>query len=519
MTGGGRPAPDVRDTVVVTGGTGPTAVETQDVRHAGARASDAAQALGRAAAACRAARADLDAVLLGGPSRLGADPVREALADADVRRWARVAASHLDEAGERLRHRAAACELDASRLLRAAGLYEEAEAAALRAVGGGPSDLLLALRTGLLLVSRPESALLAAWTGIVESPEAREALVAGVSWLVTGADPRGSGGDRTPVGAARSFVTELEETFGVGDRTVVLRPGDTAFPGGAGPAWRDRPATDLVDAVGRITDVEQAAGDVVTVQEVTHADGTRTWVVVIPGMSPALSATEPNDMLTNLELVGGLPDEVTEGVQQAMEEAGVPADEQVVLLGHSQGGIAAMALAGSAVFRERFRLGGVVTVGSPVAHHDAGRGVPVLHVEHTDDLVPSLDGRSNPATPDRVTVRATPSGGPGLGGLVEAVNPVATHGVDRYTGTLAAALALGDPRLAGTAARIEPMLTGVSATTTSVRLERDIDPDLAGAASTAARRVWESLPGTRLPTVPLPVPLPGSAGAGALSSP
>jgi hypothetical protein len=53
---------------------------------------------------------------------------------------------------------------------------------------------------------------------------------------------------------------------------------------------------------------------------------------------------------------------------------------------------------------------GVLTLGSPIAQVDLPADIPVLAIEHSNDVVPALSGKVNPLTENLVTVaREIPS--------------------------------------------------------------------------------------------------------------
>lgn len=84
-----------------------------------------------------------------------------------------------------------------------------------------------------------------------------------------------------------------------------------------------------------------------------------------------------------------------------MAQAGIPSGAPVMLVGHSQGGMSAAALAADSDFRARFNVTQVVTAGAPIARFDVPDSVQVLAVENSHHLVPQLDGGANP---DRANV-------------------------------------------------------------------------------------------------------------------
>jgi pimeloyl-ACP methyl ester carboxylesterase len=140
----------------------------------------------------------------------------------------------------------------------------------------------------------------------------------------------------------------------------------------------------------------------ISVQELTHPDGTRAWVIEIPGTETwEFNAHNPMDGTTNLRLIGGVPDDMTDMVLEAMRLSRIGPDEPVMLAGHSQGGMAAMSVA--AAVGGLYSVRAVVTAGTPDIPRGAPSGVQVRHYEHTGELVPQLDGIAR-QTSEQVTV-------------------------------------------------------------------------------------------------------------------
>ena len=98
-------------------------------------------------------------------------------------------------------------------------------------------------------------------------------------------------------------------------------------------------------------------------------------------------------------------------VLEAMERAGIGKDEPVALIGHSQGGIVAAAIASD--MADRYTFEHVVTCGSPVANHPIPERTWVTSVEIDDELVAALDGAANPATENWLTISGTVHKAPG----------------------------------------------------------------------------------------------------------
>lgn len=207
------------------------------------------------------------------------------------------------------------------------------------------------------------------------------------------------------------------------------------------------------------------SGSAVRVRRVDDGGAVR-WVVQVPGTQEwgPRAGRDPSDTTTNLELMDDGRAALLAGVLQAMRDAGVGAHDDVLLTGHSQGGIAALALACDPVARAEFRgLDTVVTAGSPVGRLRPPPDVTVLSLEHLRDPVPRLDGSPNPDAARWTTVRrdALPDvvaqHGPGS---AAALDPVSSHGGSTYTATAAAVDASRDPALQPVLSALAPFLGG-----------------------------------------------------------
>jgi hypothetical protein len=164
--------------------------------------------------------------------------------------------------------------------------------------------------------------------------------------------------------------------------------------------------TDLGDL---LDDLSGTAGDdvadgVISVQELRRPDGSVRYVVQLPGTDDFVSDTAIRNMGSNLDLVAGDDTAYGEAVRDALATAGVPDDAPVMLVGHSQGGMQAAALAADPGFD--FHVTHVVTAGSPVATAGVPDEVTVLSLENTGDVVPLLDGEPNPDRAHHTTVQA-----------------------------------------------------------------------------------------------------------------
>jgi hypothetical protein len=167
-------------------------------------------------------------------------------------------------------------------------------------------------------------------------------------------------------------------------------------------------AADLIERVGELypTGGADAGTGHVAIERIEHPDGTRAWIVEIPGTQNFLpnGGSNPFDFTADLQMMSGQTSDVMIGVAAAMREAGIPPGDPVMLVGHSLGGIGAMALASNRAFSSRFNVQAVVTAGSPVARFAPVGDVSVLSLENSTDIVWALDGAPNPDRPEWITV-------------------------------------------------------------------------------------------------------------------
>ncbi|GAB3033355.1 hypothetical protein GCM10011376_30910 [Nocardioides flavus (ex Wang et al. 2016)] len=246
-----------------------------------------------------------------------------------------------------------------------------------------------------------------------------ESLVPGAGLLAPGDGPIGQA---TTNDAARLMALLL------GDDTdsSVVRRGDLDDHG-AGPT---APAglEDLVHqlaATQRLPLTGEVDHGAIQVQQVGRAPDER-YIVYLPGtedMRPVPAAGDrARDMETNYQLIGRTDSSYGHGIQEAMTEAGL-AGKEVMLVGHSQGGMVATSLAADPDFARHFDVRHVVTAGSPTAQVPyVPDGTGALHLENRGDAVPLLDGEDNPDQPLRTTVRFD-------AGDHDVVD---NHGLDRY---------------------------------------------------------------------------------------
>jgi hypothetical protein len=135
-----------------------------------------------------------------------------------------------------------------------------------------------------------------------------------------------------------------------------------------------------------------------------NSTGNKTAVVYIPGTQTTGfgEGANPLDMASNIQAMSSSGEAASErAVLLAMRQAGIESHDEVILVGHSQGGMVAGNLA---AFPSGFVAAGLVAFGAPLAHIKNLKA-PVMAIEHVNDPVPNLSGKANPMKKNWVTVQ------------------------------------------------------------------------------------------------------------------
>lgn len=166
------------------------------------------------------------------------------------------------------------------------------------------------------------------------------------------------------------------------------------------------------------------------------------YIVTIPGTSEwnVQSGSNPMDTVGNLSSASGDLSTASQAVKMAMEKAGISPDAPVFLVGHSQGGMTAAALAASDGFRAQFNVTNVMTYGSPIDSTHIPDNIKTLALQHPFDAVPRLDqGNAKPVgllpMPWESSNNATVVTLPLLSGW-DSVNPIANHDFQLYANSV-----------------------------------------------------------------------------------
>jgi len=130
----------------------------------------------------------------------------------------------------------------------------------------------------------------------------------------------------------------------------------------------------------------------------------KLYVVYVPGTrdKTILPTGDPFDLSNGVALLAK-PDSAAshQAVLDAMKRDGIKTTDKILMVGYSQGGTIA---ADIATGHHKFKPIGLVTFGAPIAQFDLPARLPVLSVEHTNDIVPALSGAVNPLTTNWLTV-------------------------------------------------------------------------------------------------------------------
>ncbi|MFC8923787.1 hypothetical protein [Cellulosimicrobium sp. NPDC057127] len=507
-------APDPTANVTVVGGTVTTA-DAEAILAQSAVLRSAVDLVTEARTGCRTAR-----LRVGGARWAGAGP----LSGGTLGPGALTAGAAGTTSGALREHAAALEALDAldaaladleSRLdglalrtAKASGTYVAAESAAWQAFGAVADVPLLGLwAAGLVGQGAFLHALLTgdgfAWERFVTGGgPMHERAVASTGALLGLLDPDRDPSEAPTVANAAAVLRGLAQGWRglFHDRLRVERlapersPDDALMP----------PPRDAQDLLRRIDVVYGTAGEdnpvphsTIALEKIVHDDGGTTWVVTIPGTQLGRWGT-PFSMTSNYGVMGSEDADAAQLAEAAdsaalvlaaLEDAEVAAEDEVVLVGHSQGGMVAAAVAAAtaggtaggtaagtagasgAGGRPQYRVTHVVTAGAPVGGLPLPPTVLGTHVENRQEGVSALDGMPNPAAAGQLTVtRDHDVGGEGDPGAVP-------HGVGFHVQTLTDAEAIGHPGLAAHLDAVERSLDGQRVETRYYRgtLELDVE--------------------------------------------
>jgi hypothetical protein len=197
------------------------------------------------------------------------------------------------------------------------------------------------------------------------------------------------------------------------------------------------PPPTLPQLAARLRLLSNSGQPLVRIEQYRFGEHNR-FIVYIPGtQNLSLKTTSnPFDMRSNLLLLAGGRSAASRAAELAMRRAGVGAQDEVMLVGHSQGGLIALDLARrSASGLVPYRVEHVVTFGTPAGLNTANTLPNVVSFENRADLVPKLEFRDNQSEKNWLTLEGT---------VLD--NPIDAHRMESYEQILVEKLAFGENR-------------------------------------------------------------------------
>lgn len=174
----------------------------------------------------------------------------------------------------------------------------------------------------------------------------------------------------------------------------------------------------------------------VVITEVRGDDGQTRYIVNIPG-TEMKDKWGPTGLDTDLAVLsdavttmGSPRSELVQEVVEIMREAGITEDSEVMLSGHSLGGMVAASIASDPGLVHDLGIKAIATQGSPIAGYPIDSKVDVLSVEHNQDPIAQLDGADNPRRDNWTTVSVDDP--------ERSANPIGPHASRHYATTLPA---------------------------------------------------------------------------------
>ncbi|MFJ3958813.1 hypothetical protein [Arthrobacter sp. NPDC090010] len=168
-------------------------------------------------------------------------------------------------------------------------------------------------------------------------------------------------------------------------------------PVGVGSGGSNTPVPEhLEDILGGVTKAygdEKNDGSTVRITEVNKPGQGPAYIVSIPGTESwdRQTGDNPLDLTGNLTSVANGESTATKSIELALDQAGIPRDAPVLLVGHSQGGIIAADLASNDEFTDKYNVTNLITYGSPIDSVSVPDNIDAVAIQHDKDVVPRLD--------------------------------------------------------------------------------------------------------------------------------
>ena len=220
------------------------------------------------------------------------------------------------------------------------------------------------------------------------------------------------------VPALAAVATNIATTFGwkLGHTVSATKTGTVAT----------RSPNSITQLLDRLAQVSSKKQPTVGIDFFQTADQ-RTAIVYIPGTQTLGlgDGSNPLDLQSNILAMQGNGLAASErAVLEAMNQAGIAETDEVIFVGHSQGGMVAGNLAQHPA---DYITAGLVTIGAPIAQLKLTK-VPVMAIEHVNDPIPNVSGKVNPLTKNWVTIQRTSQ-------ALESDAPMHSHSLKSYRNT------------------------------------------------------------------------------------
>jgi hypothetical protein len=160
-----------------------------------------------------------------------------------------------------------------------------------------------------------------------------------------------------------------------------------------------QPPRTVSDLMGALSLRDAQGSGAIDVRILSRADGSRAVIVDLPGTKSwtPLPTSDITSLAANVRAIAGQSTSYERGVLIALERSGVRADDDIMMVGHSEGGMVAVQAAIDVSRSGQFHVTHVVTAGAPIGElvPHVPKGVQVLAIENAHDMVPQLDGVTN----------------------------------------------------------------------------------------------------------------------------
>lgn len=192
---------------------------------------------------------------------------------------------------------------------------------------------------------------------------------------------------------ARRNVAEQQQASGAGGEPRCSVVADGALSSCAQTVTTGSAPKDVRGLLGLLPGAYSQPGGV-SVTFIGSGPGRRAIVSVSGTEEWNVGGTNVDDMSTNISNAFGVSNLKEQAIRQAMADAGVTPTDQVLLVGHSQGGADVINFASDPANTARFSIAGVVTAGAPETVEYPAPGIPVLEMRTDGDVVPMLGAAS-----------------------------------------------------------------------------------------------------------------------------